>query len=67
MVTSVKYIRDERGNDSVVRVIYNNDTSVKITVQVNNVGNIDWDNVVKWVAEVDENGVSKGNTIEEAD
>ena len=66
MVTSVKYIRDERGNDSVVRVIYNNDTSVKITVQVNNVGNIDWDNVVKWVAEVDENGVSKGNTIEEA-
>ena len=67
MVTSVKYIKDERGNDSVVRVIYNNDTSVKITVQVNNVGNIDWDNVVKWVAEVDENGVSKGNTIEEAD
>ena len=66
MITSVKYIRDERGNDSVVRVIYNNDTSVKITVQVNNVGNIDWDNVVKWVAEVDENGVSKGNTIEEA-
>ena len=59
MVTSVKYIKDERGNDSVVRVIYNNDTSVKITVQVNNVGNIDWDNVVKWVAE--------GNTIEEAD
>ena len=59
MVTSVKYIRDERGNDSVVRVIYNNDTSVKITVQVNNVGNIDWDNVVKWVAE--------GNVIEEAD
>ena len=59
MVTSVKYIRDERGNDSVVRVIYNNDTSVKITVQVNNVGNRYWDNVVKWVAE--------GNTIEEAD
>jgi hypothetical protein len=59
MITSVKYIRDERGNDSVVRVIYNNDTSVKITVQVNNVGNIDWDNVTKWVAE--------GNTIEEAD
>ena len=59
MITSVKYIRDERGNDSVVRVIYNNDTSVKITVQVNNVGNIDWDNVVQWVAD--------GNTIEEAD
>tara|TARA_B100000131_G_scaffold235897_1_gene227898 strand:- start:136 stop:315 length:180 start_codon:yes stop_codon:yes gene_type:complete len=59
MITSVKYIKDERGNDSVVRVIYNNDTSVKITVQVNNVGNTDWDNVVQWVAE--------GNTIEEAD
>jgi len=59
MITSVKYIRDERGDDSVVRVIYNNDTSVKITVQVNNVGNIDWDNVVQWVAD--------GNTIQEAD
>jgi len=59
MITSVKYIRDERGNDSVVRVIYNNDTSVKITVQVNNVGNADWDNVVQWVAD--------GNTIQEAD
>ena len=59
MITSVKYIRDERGNDSVVRIIYNNDTSVKITVQVNNVGNTDWDNVVQWVAD--------GNTIQEAD
>ena len=59
MITSVKYIRDERGNNSVVRVIYNNDTSVKITVQVNNVGNTDWDNVVQWVAD--------GNTIQEAD
>jgi hypothetical protein len=59
MITSVKYIRDERGNDSVVRVIYNNNTSVKITVQVNNVGNTDWDNVVQWVAD--------GNTIQEAD
>ena len=59
MITSVKYIKDEKGNDSVVRVIYNNDTSVKITVQVNNVGNTDWDNVVQWVAD--------GNTIQEAD
>jgi hypothetical protein len=59
MITSVKYIRDERGNDSVVRVIYNNDTSVKITVQVNNVGNTDWDNIQQWVAD--------GNTIQEAD
>jgi len=59
MITNVKYIRDEKGNDSVVRIIYDNDTSVKITVQVDNVGNRDWDNVVEWVAE--------GNTIEEAD
>ena len=59
MITSVKYIKDEKGNNSVVRVIYNNDTSVKITVQVNNVGNTDWDNVVQWVAD--------GNTIAEAD
>jgi hypothetical protein len=59
MITNVKYIRDEKGNDSVVRIIYDNDTSVKITVQVDNVGNRDWDNVVEWVEE--------GNTIEEAD
>ena len=59
MITSVKYIKDEKGNDSIVRVIYNNDTSVKITVQVNNVGNTDWDNILQWVAD--------GNTIQEAD
>ena len=29
--------------------------------------NTDYQNIIKWVAEVDENGVSKGNTIEEAD
>ncbi len=29
--------------------------------------NIDYQEVLKWVAEVDENGESKGNTIEEAD
>ncbi len=38
MITNVKYIRDEKGNDSVVRIIYDNDTSVKITVQVDNGG-----------------------------
>tara|TARA_R110000796_G_scaffold95280_1_gene200433 strand:- start:1190 stop:1369 length:180 start_codon:yes stop_codon:yes gene_type:complete len=59
MITSVKYIKDEKGNDSIVRVIYNNDTSVKITVQVNNVGNTDWDNILQWVAD--------GNTITESD
>ena len=47
------------GSEMCIRDSYNNDTSVKITVQVNNVGNTDWDNVVQWVAE--------GNTIEEAD
>ena len=29
--------------------------------------NSDYQEILKWVAEVDENGVSKGNTIEEAD
>ena len=48
-----------KGNDSVVRIIYNNDTSVKITVQVDNEENRHWQQVKEWVAE--------GNTIEEAD
>ena len=29
--------------------------------------NTDYQNILLWVAEVDENGESKGNTIEEAD
>ena len=29
--------------------------------------NTDYQNILKWEAEVDENGESKGNTIEEAD
>jgi len=29
--------------------------------------NTDYQNILEWVAEVDENGESKGNTIEEAD
>ena len=32
-----------------------------------NVENADYQEVLKWLEEVDENGVSKGNTIEEAD
>lgn len=58
-ITSVKYIRDEEEKDSVVRIIYNNDTSVKITVQVDNEDNRHWQQVKEWVAE--------GNTIQEAD
>ena len=53
-ITSVKYIRDDKGNDSVVLIVYGGDSS-KTTVQVDNVGNLDWDNVVEWVA--------AGNTI----
>ena len=58
-ITSVKYIRDEKGKDSVVRIIYNNDTSVKITVQVDNEDNRHWQQVKECVA--------AGNTITEAD
>ena len=58
-ITSVKYIRDEKGNDSVVRIIYNNDTSVKITVQVDNEKNRHWQQVKEWGA--------AGNTITESD
>jgi uncharacterized protein YukJ len=55
-ITKVQYTDSKK---EVVHVVYNNDTSVKITTPANNTGNTDWDNVVQWVAD--------GNTIEEAD
>ena len=59
MITKVKYIKDNNNQDTVVHIVYNNDTSVKITTSVGNTENTDWNNVLEWVAE--------GNTIEEAD
>ena len=55
-ITKVQYTDSEK---TVVHIVYNNDTSVKITTPANNTGNTDWDNVVQWVAD--------GNTIQEAD
>tara|TARA_Y100000296_G_scaffold80903_1_gene107079 strand:+ start:799 stop:972 length:174 start_codon:yes stop_codon:yes gene_type:complete len=55
-ITKVQYTDSKK---EVVHVVYNNDTSVKITTPANNIGNADWDNILKWVAD--------GNTIEEAD
>ena len=55
-ITKVQYTDSKK---EVVHVVYNNDTSVKITTPANNTGNTDWDNILKWVAE--------GNTIEAAD
>jgi hypothetical protein len=55
-ITKVQYTDSKK---EVVHVVYNNDTSVKITTPANNTGNTDWDNVVQWVAD--------GNTIQEAD
>ena len=55
-ITKVQYTDNEK---RVVHIVYNNDTSVKISTSVGNMENIDWQNVQAWVVE--------GNTIEEAD
>ena len=55
-ITKVQYTDSEK---KVVHIVYNNDTSVKISTSVGNMENTDWQNVQAWVAE--------GNTIQEAD
>ena len=55
-ITKVQYTDNEK---KVVHIVYNNDTSVKISTSVGNMENRDWQNVQAWVED--------GNTIEEAD
>ena len=55
-ITKVQYTSNTK---KVVHIVYNNDTSVKITTKVGNTENTDWNNVLEWV--------DAGNTIEEAD
>jgi|TARA_R100000988_G_C3913241_1_gene123077 hypothetical protein len=55
-ITKVQYTDSEK---KVVHIVYNNDTSVKISTSVGNMENSDWQNVKEWV--------DAGNTIEEAD
>ena len=55
-ITKVQYTDNTK---KIVHIVYNNDTSVKITTHVDNTENTDWNNVVQWVED--------GNTIEEAD
>jgi len=55
-ITKVQYTDSEK---KVVHIVYNNDTSVKISTSVGNTENTDWQKVQAWVAE--------GNTIQEAD
>ena len=55
-ITKVQYTDNEK---KVVHIVYNNDTSVKISTSVGNMENSDWKNVKEWVDE--------GNTIQEAD
>ena len=55
-ITKVQYTDSEK---KVVHIVYNNDTSVKISTSVGNMENSDWQNVKEWVEE--------GNTIAEAD
>ena len=56
VITKVQYTDSEK---KVVHIVYNNDTSVKISTSVGNMENSDWQNVKEWV--------DAGNTIEEAD
>jgi len=55
-ITKVKYTTSEK---AIVHVVYDNNTSIKITTPTNNPGNTDWDNIQEWI--------DAGNTIEEAD
>jgi hypothetical protein len=55
-ITKVQYTDSEK---KVVHIVYNNDTSVKISTSVGNMENSDWQNVKEWVED--------GNTIAEAD
>ena len=55
-ITKVQYTDNTK---KVVHIVYNNDTSVKITTKTENTENTDWNNVLEWVAD--------GNTIAEAD
>ena len=55
-ITKVQYTDSEK---KVVHIVYNNDTSVKISTSVGNMENSDWQNVKEWVED--------GNTIQEAD
>jgi len=56
VITKVQYTDSEK---KVVHIVYNNDTSVKISTSVGNMENSDWQNVKEWVED--------GNTIQEAD
>ena len=56
VITKVQYTDSEK---KVVHIVYNNDTSVKISTSVGNTENRDWQNVKEWV--------DAGNTIAEAD
>ena len=55
-ITKVQYTDSEK---TVVHIVYNNDTSKKISTSVGNMENSDWQNVKEWVAD--------GNTIQEAE
>ena len=56
VITKVQYTESEK---KVLHIVYNNDTSVKISTSVGNMENSDWQNVKEWVED--------GNTIAEED
>ena len=65
---TIKKSKDSDGIYTCIKIIYPkvNDTQRIILVPLSE-ENTDYQNILEWVAEVDENEVSKGNKIEEAD
>ena len=60
MITSVKYLKDDKDNNFAVKIVYDNNTAQNIQTKINPSDyNRFWKDVEEWVLE--------GNTIEEAD
>ena len=67
-IQSAKYYKGVEGTISGIHIVLSNGEEWDVPHSVGNrEGNTHYQEIEKWVAEVDENGVSKGNTIEEAD
>ena len=64
MITSVKKLNADGVFSNSSRVTFTNGRTPCVPIAEDNT---DYQAILKWVAEVDENGESKGNTIEEAD
>jgi|3_EtaG_2_1085321.scaffolds.fasta_scaffold56067_2 hypothetical protein len=69
-IKSAKYHKNENNENHIIHCVIESGGEMEgadsIWVNINE-DNRHYQEIQKWVAEVDENGESKGNTIEEAD